>query len=95
MAIKEDAIRYVADLARIGLTSQEEELFARQLNNILTYMEQLNKLDTKNTEPMSRAGSVGNMLRDDIVKSSLSNGDALKNATEKEEGFFRVPKIIE
>jgi len=95
MMIKKDAIRYVADLARIGLTGQEEELFARQLNDILAYMEQLNKLDTENIEPMSRAGSIGNILRDDIAKSPLSNGDALKNAPEKEEGFFRVPKIIE
>ncbi len=95
MTIKKDAIRYAAGLARISLTRQEEELFAEQLNHILAYMEQLNKLDTENIEPMSRAGSTGNILREDMVKSPLSNDDALKNAPEKEEGFFRVPKIIE
>ena len=95
MPIKKDAIRYVADLARIGLSQQEEELFAEQLNHILAYMEQLDKLDTKDVEPMSHAVSTGNMLREDTVRSGLSNDDALKNAPEKEEGFFRVPKIIE
>lgn len=95
MSIKKDAIRYVADLARIGLSQQEEELFAEQLNHILAYMEQLDKLDTKDVEPMSHAVSMGNILREDTVRSGLSNDDALKNAPEKEEGFFRVPKIIE
>ena len=95
MTIKNDAIKYVADLARIGLNRQEEELFTKQLNHILAYMEQLNKLDTKDIEPMSHAVSMGNILREDIVKNSLSNDDALKNAPEKEEGFFKVPKIIE
>jgi len=95
MPIKKDAIRYVADLARIGLSQQEEELFAEQLNHILAYMEQLDKLDTKDIEPMSHAVSMGNILRGDTVRSGLSNDDALKNAPEKEEGFFKVPKIIE
>jgi len=95
MSIKKDAIRYVADLARIGLSQQEEELFAEQLNHILAYVEQLDKLDTKNVEPMSHAVSMGNMLREDTPRSGLSNDDALKNAPEKEEGFFKVPTIIE
>jgi aspartyl-tRNA(Asn)/glutamyl-tRNA(Gln) amidotransferase subunit C len=95
MMIKKDAIKYAAGLARISLTGQEEELFAAQLNDILAYMEQLNKLDTENIEPMSHAVSMGNILREDMVKSPLSNDDALKNAPEKEKGFFRVPKIIE
>ncbi len=95
MPIKKDVIRYVADLARIGLSQQEEKLFAEQLNHILAYMEQLNMLDTKDIEPMSHAVSMGNILRKDIARSPLSNDDALKNAPEREEGFFKVPKIIE
>ena len=95
MTIKKDAIRYVADLARIGLSQQEEELFAEQLNHILAYMEQLDQLDTKDVEPMSHAVSMGNMLREDTPRSGLSNDDALENAPEKEEGFFKVPTIIE
>lgn len=95
MAIKKDAIKYAAGLARIELRQQEEELFAEQLNRILAYMEQLNELDTENIEPMSHAVSMGNILREDIAKRPLSNDDALKNAPEKEKGFFRVPKIIE
>lgn len=95
MSIKKDTIRYVADLARIGLSEQEEGLFAEQLNHILTYVDQLNKLDTKDIEPMSHVVSMSNVLRDDIPKSGLSNSDALNNAPEREEGSFKVPKIIE
>ena len=95
MAIKKDTIKYVANLARIGLDRQEEELFARQLNDILAYMQQLNKVDTENIEPMSHAVSISNVLREDTLKDSLLNNDALKNAPQKKEGFFKVPKIIE
>ena len=95
MSIKKDTIRYVADLARIGSSEQEEELFAEQLNHILAYVDQLNKLDTKGIEPMSHAVSMSNVLRDDILKDGLSNSDALNNAPEKEEGSFRVPKVID
>lgn len=93
MGIKKDIISYVANLARIKLTPGEEELFANQLNDILAYMEKLKKLDTKGIEPMSHAVTLGNVFRDDKMKDSLPRDKALKNAPEKENGFFRVPKI--
>lgn len=95
MAIQKDTIRYVANLARIRLTPKEEELYACQLNDILAYMEKLNKLDTKGMEPMSHAVFLGNVFRDDKVKESLPKDEVLKNAPDKEKGFFKVPKIIE
>lgn len=95
MAIKKDLIEYVANLARLRLDKQEEELFARQLDDILAYMQQLNKLDTRDVEPMSHALSMGNVLRRDTVRESLSHDSALKNAPQKKEGFFRVPRVIE
>ncbi len=93
--IKKDNIRYVADLARIELDAQEEELFASQLNHILDYMEQLNKVDTEGAGPMSHAVSKSNVLREDKPKKGLSNADALSNAPQSEKGSFKVPKIIE
>lgn len=95
MVIKKDAVRYVANLARIGLAPDEEELFARQLNDILVYMEKLNKLNTRDAEPMSHAVFLGNVFRDDKVKKSLPKDEVLKNAPGKEKDFFKVPKIIE
>lgn len=94
MGIKKDTISYVANLARIRLTPDEEELFAHQLNDILAYMEKLKKLDTKGIEPMSHAVFLGNVFRDDKVKDSLPREEVLKNAPQKENGFFKVPKII-
>lgn len=93
MVIKKDAIRYVANLARIGLTPEQEELFARQLNDILVYMEKLKQMDTKGVEPMSHAVFLGNVFRDDKVKKSLPKDEVLKNAPGKEKDFFKVPKI--
>ena len=95
MSINKDTIRYVANLARLRLTPEEEQLFAKQLNDILEYMDKLNKLDTKGVEPMSHALSLGNVFRDDKIKDSLSIDETLKNAPEKERNFFKVPKIIE
>ena len=95
MDIKKDTIRYVADLARIGLDPGEEELFAKQLNDILHYMDKLNKLDTKGVEPMSHAASMGNVFRKDKIERSLSSEQALKNSPDKKDSFFKVPRIIE
>ncbi|MFH1867450.1 MAG: Asp-tRNA(Asn)/Glu-tRNA(Gln) amidotransferase subunit GatC [Candidatus Omnitrophota bacterium] len=93
--MKKDTIKYVAELARLKLKPEEEELFASQLNDILKYMDKLNKLDTKDVEPMSHAASLGNVFREDKVKDSLPNSEALKNAPSKEGKFFKVPKVIE
>lgn len=95
MRIKKDTIKYVADLARISLKPDEEELFAGQLNDILKYMEKLDKLDTEDVEPMSHAVSLGNVFREDKIRDSIPNSEALKNAPKKEDKFFKVPKVIE
>jgi aspartyl-tRNA(Asn)/glutamyl-tRNA(Gln) amidotransferase subunit C len=95
MSINIETIRYISNLAKIRLTSQEEELFAKQLNDILIYVAKLNTVDTNNTEPMSHTFSIDNVLRDDTVKDSLTQEEALKNAPQKEKAFFKVPKIIE
>ena len=95
MVIKKDTIKYVADLARLSLTRAEEELYAQQLNDILGYMDKLNSLDTKDIDPMSHAGSLGNVLRKDSIRESVSNKEALENAPEEKDGSFKVPKVIE
>jgi aspartyl-tRNA(Asn)/glutamyl-tRNA(Gln) amidotransferase subunit C len=95
MTIKKETIKYVADLARMALHPDEEILFSTQLNDILDYMEKINELDTDNIKPMSYAVSMGNVLREDLPRQPLSNEQALSNAPDKKENFFRVPKIIE
>ena len=95
MSIEKDTIKYVADLARLNLTGAEEELYAKQLNDILGYMDKLNSLDTKNIDPMSHAAGLGNVLREDKIRKSVSNKEALENAPEEKDGSFKVPKVIE
>ena len=95
MKIGKDKITYTANLARISLSPEEEGLFSEQLNNILSYMEKIGKIDTADVEPTSHVVSMGNVFRDDVPKKSLSTKEALINAPDKEGSFFRVPRILE
>lgn len=86
---------HLSQLARLSLSEEEKRLFGSQLDSILNYMDKLNELDTGNVEPTSHVISINNVVRDDLQKPSLSREEALKNAPDKTDKFFRVPKIIE
>jgi aspartyl-tRNA(Asn)/glutamyl-tRNA(Gln) amidotransferase subunit C len=88
-------VKYVAHLARISLTPEEEAKFGAQLKNILGYIEKLNQLDVSHIEPTAHAVPLVNVFRKDEVRPSLSNEDALRNAPAKANGLFVVPKIVE
>ena len=88
-------VEYVAKLARLRLSDEEKDEFAVQLNDILTYMDKLNELDTKDVEPTSHVIPVKNVLRADDVGESLPREPSLGNAPEREKGFYKVPRIIE
>lgn len=87
-------VEYISQLAKLEFTEAEKEKYTYQLNQILEYMEQLNKLDTSNVEPLSHVIELVNVHREDTVIRSLDIEDALKNAPAKTEKFFRVPKVI-
>jgi aspartyl-tRNA(Asn)/glutamyl-tRNA(Gln) amidotransferase subunit C len=93
--ISKEEIEHIASLARLSLTEREKELFGSQLSSILDYMEKLNELDTRNVEPTSHVLPLSNVVRDDIPGPSIPGEDALMNAPDHTEKFFRVPKIIE
>ncbi len=88
-------IEKVARLARLELSDQEKKTFGNQLEQILTYMEQLNRLDTKGIEPTSHAIPVYNAFREDEAKSSFPKEEVLGIGPEQEDGHFKVPRIIE
>ncbi|PIV21241.1 MAG: Asp-tRNA(Asn)/Glu-tRNA(Gln) amidotransferase GatCAB subunit C [Deltaproteobacteria bacterium CG03_land_8_20_14_0_80_45_14] len=88
-------IEKVARLARLELSEEEKVTFGNQLEQILTYMEQLNRLDTTGVEPTSHAIPVHNVFREDEVKSSFPQEEALAIAPDEERGHFKVPRIIE
>jgi aspartyl-tRNA(Asn)/glutamyl-tRNA(Gln) amidotransferase subunit C len=88
-------VEHVAELARLELTTAEKEQFIAQLNGILTYIDQLNELDTTDVEPTSHVIPLANIFRDDDVCPSLDRELVLHNAPEESHFFFKVPRIIE
>lgn len=94
MAIDKNTVKYVARLSRIKLEDERLDDFTSQLDRILTYIEKLNQLDTKDTQPTSHVFELKNVFRKDENRPSLENDEVLKNAPAKENGHFKVPKII-
>jgi aspartyl-tRNA(Asn)/glutamyl-tRNA(Gln) amidotransferase subunit C len=94
MIARED-VQHIAELARLELTAAEQEQFIAQLNSILTYMEKLNELDTRDVEPTSHMLPMSNVFRDDEVRPSMDRAEVLRNAPEESHFFFKVPRIIE
>ncbi len=88
-------IEKVARLARLELSEEEKETFANQLEQILTYMEQLNRIDTTGVEPTSHAIPIQNAFREDEARPSFRRDEVLGIAPEQEAGHFKVPRIIE
>jgi aspartyl-tRNA(Asn)/glutamyl-tRNA(Gln) amidotransferase subunit C len=95
MAEAQFDIKYVAHLARIALTPDEEKKLAAQLGNILGYIEKLKELDVSNVEPTAHAVPMVNVTRADEIRPSLPHEDALRNAPRQANGLFIVPKIVE
>jgi aspartyl-tRNA(Asn)/glutamyl-tRNA(Gln) amidotransferase subunit C len=95
MKITKEQIQHIAVLSRLNLSEEEKDLFGSQLSGILDYVDQLNELDTREIEPTSHVLSLSNVMRDDVLRSSLPGEKALKNAPSRSENFYRVPRIIE
>jgi aspartyl-tRNA(Asn)/glutamyl-tRNA(Gln) amidotransferase subunit C len=97
MAIKIDEaqVRRVAVLGRLELSDQEVSQFSTLLSAIFEYIEKLNELDTDNVEPLAHCLPVHNVFREDVPRPSLSNDDVLANAPEREDEYFKVPKILD
>lgn len=98
MQIKESDIEKIAELAHLEITQAELALFAPQMTEIVTYVEQLNALDTSNVEPslggLTPEGETTDSARDDVVLPSLGEKLALAEAPDAASGYFRVPKVL-
>ena len=111
MKVTEENVAYVAELANLELTDDERRGILRDLNSILDYVDRLNELDTSKVPPMAqvsdrygvdqaRQGSerFAYAMREDVLeglRKSLPHEEALANAPDADEHFFRVPKVIE
>jgi aspartyl-tRNA(Asn)/glutamyl-tRNA(Gln) amidotransferase subunit C len=95
MAITREEVLHVARLARLSMSLAEADKMREQLDNILAYIRQLDRLDTAEVVPTSHAVEMGTPFRDDSVHPFGEKEEILKNAPDREEDFFRVPRIIE
>ena len=95
MASAEIDVKYVAHLARIALTPDEEKKIGSQLGHILGYIEKLRELDVSGVDPTAHAVPMVNITRADEIRPSLAHEDALRNAPRQANGLFIVPKIVE
>lgn len=88
-------IKYVAHLARIALSPDEEKRLGAQLGNILGYIEKLKAADVAGVEPTAHAFPLVNVTRADAARPSMTNEQALQNAPVSANGLFMVPQIVE
>lgn len=88
-------VPHVANLANLPLEKSEKERFESQLEETVEYVEELNKIATKGTEPTSQVTGLENVTREDEAKPSLSQKEALQNAKSQHNGFFKVNAILE
>ena len=89
-------VKHIAKLANLTLISEEESKFEKQLSDILTYVEKLREVDTKNTEQTAQVTGLENAKREDSnTQVSLSQDEALSGTKNKHNGFFKVKAIFE
>jgi len=88
-------VKYIAHLARLALTPDEEEKIGAQLGSILGYIEKLSEVDVTGVEPTAHAFPLVNVTRPDEIRPGLTNEEALANAPVTANGLFIVPKIVE
>ena len=93
--IDETQVRKVAKLARLDLSDAEVAEFTGQLSAILEHVEKMNELNTDGVEPLAHCLPVHNCFREDVIKESLGTEKTLANAPQKDDQFFKVPKILD
>ena len=97
MRVTPQQVRQIADLANLSLSDRNLEAYAKDLEEILTYVDQLNELDTSGVEPMAQVLHEGSVapLRTDAAGPSLAPESALRCAPSAGKGHFKVPRVIE
>ena len=88
-------VKYVAHLARIELTPEEEAHYGAQLGEVLEFINKLREVDVEGVEPSAHALALQNVTRPDEPRPSLSRQEAMAHAPAQADGLFVVPKIVE
>ena len=94
MSVTIEEVEGIAKLAKLSFSEEEKEKFVEQFNQILAYVEKLNELDTQDVNPTNNVLDLVNVMREDVVKTWLTQEEALANAPAKKSGYYSVPKVI-
>lgn len=90
-----EIIDHVSKLAHLEFSEDELTAITPQFSKILDYIDELSKIDLEGVEPMTHVLEDTNVMREDVVKESISVKDALKNAPKHNDIFFKVPKVFD
>ena len=95
MKVSKEDLKNVAVLSRLEVADDETDKYLNQLDEFLNYVENLKAVDTENVNPTTYALPIENVFREDEVRESIPREAALQNAPLKEDGYFKVPKVLE
>lgn len=94
MKIDNDTVDKIAHLARLEFNDEAKEEIKKDMNNMLAFIEKLNELDTANIEPLIYMSDEVNVMREDEVKTEITQDEALKSSPKHDSDYFKVPKVI-
>jgi aspartyl-tRNA(Asn)/glutamyl-tRNA(Gln) amidotransferase subunit C len=94
MEVNDALVSKLSHLAKLDFNTAEKEEIKNDLQRMISFVEKLNELDTTGVEPLLHMSDEVNILREDEVKGSITRKEALKNAPQHDEQFFKVPKVI-
>ena len=93
--INQEQLQKIAHLARLEMPESAEKEMMDSMNSVLTWMEELNEINTDNVKPLTHMSLEINALREDRVIPNISREQGLKNAPKQDGEYFRVPKVME
>ena len=94
MQVNEELVDRIATLAKLEFSGEQKQEIISDLNQIISFVEKLNELDTTGVEPLVYMTEETNVLRPDVSEKTISKDEALKNSPDHDSDFFRVPKVI-
>ncbi|RCH56402.1 Asp-tRNA(Asn)/Glu-tRNA(Gln) amidotransferase GatCAB subunit C [Mucilaginibacter hurinus] len=95
MTIDKETVDKIAHLARLELAEDEKQEMIKDMSRILDFMAKLNEVDTSGVEPLVYMTDEKNVLREDVIKQTITTHEALSNAPKHDENHFLVAKVIE
>ena len=95
MKITDEIVDHIAHVARLEFEGEKKAAIKQDMENIISFMETLTKVDTENVEPLIFMNDEINKLREDVAEVTISQKEALLNAPKKDSDYFRIPKVLD